>query len=237
MKNTLILYQHGTLALLVPGLLRGTMTMGDLLAHGDTGIGTGEGLDGELIILDGVAYQVQASGAVNIVGNDFLLPFGNAHWVDYQPKKTVTNLSKQRVDRQVPKDFSAENTFFSIKITGKFSQVITRAVKKSDPPYQTLAQTADKQQLFHQKDVAGTLLGYYSPTLFDGISVGGFHFHFLSAAHDFGGHVLDFSVAQGQLAIQKFNTLEQHLPTTDPTFMKHSFDHDDIIGSIAKAEK
>lgn len=53
-----VLYQHGTLALLVPGLLEGTTTIGELLKHGDTGIGTGEGLDGELIILDGVAYKV-----------------------------------------------------------------------------------------------------------------------------------------------------------------------------------
>ena len=37
------LYQHGTLALLVPGLLEGTTTIGELLTHGDTGIGTGEG--------------------------------------------------------------------------------------------------------------------------------------------------------------------------------------------------
>ena len=51
------LYQHGTLALLVPGLLEGTTTIGELLTHGDTGIGTGEGLDGELIILDGVAIR------------------------------------------------------------------------------------------------------------------------------------------------------------------------------------
>ena len=50
MPNHITLYQHGTLALLVPGLLKGTISMGELLKHGDTGIGTGEGLDGELII-------------------------------------------------------------------------------------------------------------------------------------------------------------------------------------------
>jgi len=58
--DTTKLFQHGTLALLVPGLLTGTLTMKELLQHGDTGIGTGEGLDGELIILDGQPYQVTA---------------------------------------------------------------------------------------------------------------------------------------------------------------------------------
>lgn len=43
MTKTNVLYQHGTLALLVPGLLKGTLTSGELLEHGDTGIGTGRG--------------------------------------------------------------------------------------------------------------------------------------------------------------------------------------------------
>ena len=66
MANHITLYQHGTLALLVPGLLKGTITMGELLKHGDTGIGTGEGLDGELIILDGKPYHVHATGDVTL---------------------------------------------------------------------------------------------------------------------------------------------------------------------------
>ncbi len=84
MSNTNTLYQHGTLALLVPGLLDGTITMKELLSHGDTGIGTGEGLDGELVILDGTPYQVDSNGSVNIVKDDFTLPFANIHFGSYQ---------------------------------------------------------------------------------------------------------------------------------------------------------
>ena len=51
-------YQHGTLALLVPGLFDGTMKLAELLAHGDTGIGTATGLNGEMIVLDGTPYLV-----------------------------------------------------------------------------------------------------------------------------------------------------------------------------------
>lgn len=66
MPNHITLYQHGTLALLVPGLLKGTISMGELLKHGDTGIGTGEGLDGELIILAGKPYHVHATGDITL---------------------------------------------------------------------------------------------------------------------------------------------------------------------------
>ena len=84
MSKTHTLYQHGTLALLVPGLLDGTITMKELLKHGDTGIGTGEGLDGELIILDGVPYQVDHEGNVNVVNDDFTLTFANSHFDEYK---------------------------------------------------------------------------------------------------------------------------------------------------------
>lgn len=51
-KNTL--FQHGTMQMLVEGLLEGTLPLSELLKHGNIGIGTGDGVDGELVILDGV---------------------------------------------------------------------------------------------------------------------------------------------------------------------------------------
>ena len=50
------LYQHGTLAMLMGKQLQGTITVAELLTHGDTGIGTLTGLDGEVIVLDGEVY-------------------------------------------------------------------------------------------------------------------------------------------------------------------------------------
>lgn len=55
-----MLYQHGTLADLMAGMLQGTASINDILAHGDLGIGTLSGSDGEVIILDGKAYHANA---------------------------------------------------------------------------------------------------------------------------------------------------------------------------------
>jgi len=46
-KNTL--FQHGTMQMLVEGLLEGTLPLSELLKHGNIGIGTGDGVDGELV--------------------------------------------------------------------------------------------------------------------------------------------------------------------------------------------
>ncbi|WP_334341454.1 acetolactate decarboxylase [Companilactobacillus sp. HBUAS56275] len=235
MPKSNILYQHGTLALLVPGLLDGTITMKELLTHGDTGIGTGEGLDGELIILDGKPYQVDSTGEVNIVNDRFTLPFANIHFGDYQQLVNVDKISQKDLEDKILSLTSA-NTFFSIELHGHFTNVRTRAVRKSHKPYKTLAKTAEKQSIFEKADVTGTLLSYYSPEIFDGAAVGGFHHHFISDEHDFGGHLLSFGTASGDVKLQQFDTLEQHLPVKNHSYMDFDFSGEDILGDIHKAE-
>lgn len=230
------LYQHGTLALLVPGLLTGTITMADLLKHGDTGIGTGDGLDGELIILDGKPYQVDHSGKVNVVSKSFTLPFANSHFARYAPLAELENVDQDELDKQMLSLSRAANTFFSVEVKGTFANIKTRAVEKSTPPYDTLAKTAENQSIFTRDQIDGTLLGYYSPQLFDGAAVAGFHEHFLSDDHSFGGHVLGFHLVKGEVTYQLFDTLEQHLPVNNKAYMAHDFSKDDILGSIHKAE-
>ncbi|GAA3623696.1 acetolactate decarboxylase [Secundilactobacillus similis] len=231
------LYQHGTLALLVPGLLAGTITMGELLKHGDTGIGTGEGLDGELIILDGVPYQVTSDGKVTVVDDDFTMPFVTVHQAAFKKLVNVSDTNQFMLEQQVLQEAAAQNTFFSIEVTGTFTHVKTRAVEKSVEPYHTLAQTARNQGLFEKDDVRGTLVSYYSPEIFDGAAVGGFHHHFISDDHDFGGHVLSFHVDQATVGLQVFDTLEQHLPTKNKPYMDHDFSDDQITETIRAAEK
>jgi len=235
MSKNHTLYQHGTLALLVPGLLDGTITMKELLEHGDTGIGTGEGLDGELVILDGVPYQVDSDGKVNVVKDDFTLPFANSHFAEYRFLADVNELSQKELDEKIL-SMTSSNTFFSIKMHGTFTNIKTRAVKKSHKPYATLGKTAEDQSIFLKESVEGTLLSYYSPTIFDGAAVGGFHHHFMSDAHDFGGHVLGFGGASGTVELQQFDTLEQHLPTGNKDFMNYDFSDWDILSEIHNAE-
>ena len=52
MSENKTLFQQGTLGALMAGLYDGTLTIRELLEHGNTGIGTMDALDGELIIID-----------------------------------------------------------------------------------------------------------------------------------------------------------------------------------------
>ena len=51
-------YQISTLNALPLGYTRKVVTIADLLAHSDTGLGTFENLDGEMIVVDGSAFCI-----------------------------------------------------------------------------------------------------------------------------------------------------------------------------------
>ena len=226
----------GTLALLVPGLLEGTTTIGELLTHGDTGIGTGEGLDGELIILDGVAYKVGQSGVAERVPDDFTMPFANVHHAAFQYQCERRDIGLEDLNNRIVEANGRANTFFSVIVRGTFSFIKTRAVIKQQAPYPTLVEVADRQAMFLRHDVKGTMLGYFSPEMFHGAAVAGFHEHFLSDDRTFGGHVLDAVLDHGKIYSQVFDTLVQHLPVDDPEYRNHDFRHDPIAEAITAAE-
>src|SRR5271166_2186209 len=67
------MYQISTSSALVEGVYSGSVSSSTLLEQGDFGVGTFEGLDGEMVILDGEIYQV--AGSVQRRTDDFLVPF------------------------------------------------------------------------------------------------------------------------------------------------------------------
>lgn len=69
------LFQVSTSAALVEGLYQGAVQVSRLLGHRDFGLGTFIDLDGEMVVRDGVCYQVSSTGAVATVGGDRLIPY------------------------------------------------------------------------------------------------------------------------------------------------------------------
>ncbi len=231
-----ILYQHGTLALLVPGLFRGTMRVGELMRHGDTGIGTLSGLDGELIMEAGKVYQVAASGQVRLVAADEMVPFANVHFADYRDAGSLGAQTYAALQTRIRELMGTQNAFYALRIQGRFSNVHTRAVAAQSEPYPSLVATAAAQHEFQAKDVAGTLSGYFSPALYAGAVSPGFHLHFLSADHQFGGHVLGAELTSGTVQLQRFDDFQLHLPNEDTDFQSVDLTGRDVLEQIHQAE-
>ena len=69
------LFQVSTIDALSSGLYDGVATVGEIRQRGDFGSGTFEGLDGELIALDGTVYQAQSDGTVKKADPSMKVPF------------------------------------------------------------------------------------------------------------------------------------------------------------------
>jgi acetolactate decarboxylase len=177
---------------LMIGRYDGVMPIPELLRHGDFGVGTLDHLDGELIVLDGHAYQVRGDGRVVSVGADRSTPF--AIVTPFEPdgessSSRIGGLSEldTRLDSALPQ----KNELVAIRVDGRFASITLRSVKRQEPPYRPLADVAESQSVWTHAEVSGTLVGIRCPAWVNGLNVPGYHWHFLSDDHTVGGHVLD----------------------------------------------
>ena len=68
-------YQTSLLSALMSGVYDGEVTVGELASHGDLGIGTFNGLDGEMIVIDGAVYRLTGDGQAAMADDDALTPY------------------------------------------------------------------------------------------------------------------------------------------------------------------
>jgi acetolactate decarboxylase len=210
------LYQVSTIDALMLGVYDGVQPVSELKKHGDFGIGTFDGLDGEMIVLDGKVYQAKADGRVYLVMDNATTPFATVTIFD----RDISLTTNQPMNFSVfSKDMSvrlpSQNMIYAVKVHGTFPWMKVRAIPAQQKPYPTLAEAAKNQSVYTYTDTTGTLVGVYMPLFFDGLNVPGYHLHFLSDDHQTGGHILDFVVpANTKVEYDITPNFEMLLPTS-----------------------
>ena len=212
-KDTL--YQVSTIDALLQGVYDGVLTIGELKTHGDFGIGTIDGLEGEMLALDGNYYQIKTDGIAYPVSEDMTTPFATVTYFEADKNfllEEPMNLTEfeQYLDLHLP----AENLFYAVKIDGNFSYLKARSVPKQEKPYPLLADVVSNQTIFEFENVSGTLVGFRTPEYVKGVNVPGYHLHFITANRTSGGHVLDFELENGNVSLDTTNAFFMELPTS-----------------------
>ncbi len=185
------MFRVSTLPALMQGLYQGVLSIGELLEHGDLGLGTFHGLDGEMVVLDGKAWQVRVDGSVIPASSCMSTPY--AAVTTFEPDATQVLLPAADLDNlkaQLTKMLPGPNLPCAVRVTGIFSEVTTRSVPQQSEPYPPLTVAAKQQAVFEAQGVAGTIVGFWLPETYANLGVAGFHLHFLSHGRDFGGHLL-----------------------------------------------
>lgn len=215
-----MLYQVSTLNALMLGLYDGVVPVEVFLQHGNTGLGTIDRLDGEMITLDGVVYQIKDDGSVTIVPPDATIPFGVVTAFETDAAQTLTApiegiealaacLDAMEAVAQNP------NRMYVVKLTGRFDAIRTRSVPAQDTPYPPLSEVTETQREFTFEAVEGTIVGVYFPAYLSSVNMHGWHLHFLSSDRASGGHLLDAQVASGTIELDAIDRFMLLLPDTD----------------------
>jgi acetolactate decarboxylase len=201
---------------LIGGLYDGFYPYSSLKQHGNFGLGAPDKLDGELVVFQGKIYQTRHTGKTALVDERQLTPFAMVHFFQADKMITITNaLNKESLFHYLDSLLTNVNGLYAIHISGKFSYIKTRAFPPVKAHEHTpLASMLPLQHFFEFNNVQGDLIGYHLPAFMDNTNISGYHFHFLSAGKDAGGHLIDIKADNITIEIDQLNSYTIQVPST-----------------------
>ena len=231
------LFQTSLMAALLDGIYEGDMTTGELLEHGDFGIGTFNALDGEMVVIDGIAYRLRGDGTATAAPADAATPY--AVVTDFVP--TITRdlpdgATRAEASEAIDAITASANYMYALRITGRFRQITARTVTRQERPFRPMTEATDDDAVLHFDDVDGTVIAFRTPLYEQGIGVPGCHAHYIDDSRTQGGHVLDFTLEHGKVELCLCTDLHLRLPLT-AEFREAALSPDDLHAQLAKTEQ
>lgn len=210
------IFQASLFEALMEGVYEGDLTFGELKKHGDFGLGTFNRLDGEMVAVDGVFYQIDSNGKVSVVEDSMKSPFAIVTFFDANETLVPeTALNCEELKQYIEKALPEKNIFYAIKVSGEFEYMKTRSVRAQEKPYPPISEAVKDQSEFDLEDIEGTIVGYWMPLYIGGVSQSGFHFHFISGDKQSGGHVLECKTKKIVVEIDHITDFQVDLADTE----------------------
>lgn len=210
-------YQASLLQALAKGYYDGVISVKELKSFGDTAIGTFEGADGELIMVDGICYKAKVDGLIDVAKDSELIPFCNtAKFVKNNTFIISCNNITDLKNKLNILNKNYLNNFIIIKINGLFKQITVRSLPKQNKPYKPLDYIVDNEQKVYSYDnINGTIIIFKAPSFMNNLNTTDYHMHFISSDFKYGGHVLDVSFDNIEIEVSVKNKYELILPTSN----------------------
>jgi acetolactate decarboxylase len=195
------------------GKYDGYMSYEDLAEHGDFGIGTFHELDGEMIALDGIFYQITIDGKPKQVNPGIKAPYATITFFESDITKTIgSSVDYFEIQNIIQSLMPSENAIYAIKISGTYIYAETRSVPPQNKPYPIIDEVVANQSIFHLNNVSATAVGFWFPNSMSGVDYAGYHLHLITDDHSAGGHLLDFRIENATVEIEKINNFNLILP-------------------------
>ncbi|MGE4291220.1 MAG: acetolactate decarboxylase [Desulfovibrio sp.] len=207
-----VLYQISTVSKLKDGYYDSEQTVADIKKRGDFGMGTFQGLDGEMFFYQGRVWQIPVTGVPQMMPDSAGVPFAQVTHFEPDLIFTLRNIKDYAdFEQKLLKELPGPDMIYAVHVKGAFSFVKARSVPKSEKPFPKLADVIAKQAIFPLTNVVGDMVGWHTPAYMTGVGAAGPHLHFLDQTETKGGHVLDFSAAEVTVELDVTPVLEIQL--------------------------
>ncbi len=228
MENTI--FQVSLLQALVLGHYYGAMTAGELKTHGDSGLGTFDGLNGELVLLDGEILRAAGDGRIERVGDAETVPFATVSFLDPGVRQSVPDFAGFEALQAWIGGEADPNRPYLVRLDGRFRRIRVRSVRAQKEPYRPMPAVMEQDQTFFEyENVGGTLVGFRMPAYMGTLNAAGWHLHFISDDRRSGGHVLELEGGAGVLYLCPKDGVQVQLPKTE------AFSGLDLMADLSEA--
>jgi len=220
--------QFAVLDALLAGAYESGIRVDEATAIGDFGLGCVDHLGGEVVILDGTAIECTLDGPPVAMGGDDILPFAIVCRFPDVPAADLLERDFAGFAASVEGRLASRNLFHAVRFDGVLSEVRVRVTPRQHHPFPRLADVTSQQVETVARGIRGTVVGFWTPAIYQGIAVAGLHLHVLSEDRSLGGHVLELAVDAGELRVAAFARLDLRLPTDElflRTELTHAEDH------------
>lgn len=211
-----LFYHYSIWYAFVNKVFEGELLVKELKSKGDIALGSYDQLDGELIMLEGIPYQVTEDGVVSVPDDEEKIVYANATFFERDfgfELKEISNYHSLR--SSINSVLPSKNMFYAFKIHGDFGYLKCGGLHKQHPPYKDgLDVLIPKRPVFEKENIKGTMVGFYCPEFIGNINVSGYHLHFISDDKKFGGHVMSFKAKSLNIAIDEMHQYQFVLPDT-----------------------
>lgn len=202
-------HQIGTYDYLVQPDFTGLKQAGTVTDQTTLGLGTFANLDGELVMVGGVAYRVPTTGIPEVITGKELTPFVQA--INFKPTKSGPVPPGTLCSQLIPainELVGTDQGIVAVRVRGTFTQLETRSVPKQEKPWSTLAAVISQQTQFKLDGSKAVLVGFRQGTDYLGVGQPGLHLHGLTPSKNAGGHVLSCTAGNDvQLSVQRASSV------------------------------
>ncbi len=209
------IYQFSHFLAVSKGCYEGEISVGELKQYGNTGLGTFNALNGELVVIDNTFYHC-SNGQPRIAEDSERLAWAAITLLQQYQVFSLSHISSlAKLQEAILNNLPSPNYPFALSIKANVQNIALGSVPKQQKPYKAISEVIEESLLINTGKRDVNIVGFYAPEFMHPIKSSGLHLHFVDEKVQIGGHILDIDLNHAEISLQQINSFNLLLPQID----------------------